>query len=468
MSLDLEQELRLAMQEFTDDVLAPPDLLARLPRRRMRGFPRLAVVAAAAAAAVTIAGVVVVGEHTGGGGAGSSGKPLSTYKIPKDTVQRERQAAAQMNAAVANWGPTRGDKAGDQHLLTQLQEEGAHPTSHPPQQLGFEAVTSPNGAVKVLWAGTTPEGLAALAVQHTNDPVAEWWYGFFVSTSSGRPRLAERAQLVGGYDIAEPDPHLLSFATASHKTVIVVPMNATDGIRIAFSTKKDATGRLQPQWTDATVHEGAAVATVPSGGDVWGVVVEVRQGGKVVADDQIDYVDTNDPNAQIPAPANVVQNCWCNACTVGGAASPGYGLAMLEAWGVRHGPAYLRVSTSMWSMGARLRDGSPVFITQMWQPGGEGHTVAVADEQSKGVVDVLYDEVTKVSDRPLVAIRLPENSGWVVGAGPSAVITGWRTDGGDWHRMASKKAVLLHTDAGTVQLRLTVDGHQQIATRTAR
>src|SRR5438477_58259 len=68
MSLDLEHELRLAMQEFTDDVLAPPDLLARLPRRRMRGFPRLAVVAAAAAAAVTITGVVVVGEHAGGGG----------------------------------------------------------------------------------------------------------------------------------------------------------------------------------------------------------------------------------------------------------------------------------------------------------------------------------------------------------------------------------------------------------------
>src|SRR3954454_12511045 len=122
MSLDLEHELRLAMQEFTDDVLAPPDLLARLPRRRTRGFPRLAVVAAAAAAAVTITGVVVVGEHTGGGGTGTAVKPLSTYKIPKTYVQQEQRAAAQMNAAVANWGPTRGDKAGDQQLLAQLRE----------------------------------------------------------------------------------------------------------------------------------------------------------------------------------------------------------------------------------------------------------------------------------------------------------------------------------------------------------
>src|SRR4051812_45646076 len=110
MSLDLEHELRLAMQEFTNDVLAPPDLLARLPRRRMRGFPRLAVVAAAAAAVVTIAAVAFVGEHTGGG-AGSTVRPLSTYRMAKDFVQREERARRQMNDAVANWGATRGDKA---------------------------------------------------------------------------------------------------------------------------------------------------------------------------------------------------------------------------------------------------------------------------------------------------------------------------------------------------------------------
>src|SRR4051812_33162217 len=176
MSLDLEHELRLAMQEFTDDVLAPPDLLARLPRRRMRGFPRLAVVAAAAAAALTIAGVVVVGEHTGGGGGGNSVKPLSTYKVPKNSAQQEQRAARQMDDAVANWGATRGDKAGDQQLMTALRNEWTHPAGHPPLQGGFDPVISPDGPVKVLWAGTTTEGIAALAVQHTKDPVAQWWY----------------------------------------------------------------------------------------------------------------------------------------------------------------------------------------------------------------------------------------------------------------------------------------------------
>ena len=34
MIIDIERELKIAMEEFTSDVLAPPDLLARLPRRR--------------------------------------------------------------------------------------------------------------------------------------------------------------------------------------------------------------------------------------------------------------------------------------------------------------------------------------------------------------------------------------------------------------------------------------------------
>ena len=465
MSIDIERELRLAMQQHTDDILAPPDLLDRVRPHRRRIRPRLTIALAAGVAAATIGAVALVARGVGGDG-GADVQPLSTYHLPSDYVQREQQAAAQMNAAVADWGATRGDKAGDQQLMAQLRHEWAHPTSHPPEQGRFDAVISPDGPVKVLWAGTTPEGIAALAVQHTKDPVAQWWYGFFVS-SSGHVRLAQRGQLTAGYDLGEPDPHLLSFAPSSHKTVIAVPVDPSDGIRMAFRSQLDATGHLQPQWTDVTVHDGAAVASVPAGGDAWGTVIEVRHDGRTVADDQIDYVDAANQNDGPPHPANVVEDLWCNACTVGGAGEPGYGLAMLEAWGVRHGPAYLRIWTSMWSMGAQLRDGTPVFITQLWQPGGQGHTVAIADERSKNAVEVLYDETTNATDRPLVAIRLPERSGWVIGSGPHAVVTGWRTDSGGWHDVASKKALLLPTDAGTVQLRLVVDGQEQVVTRTA-
>jgi hypothetical protein len=468
MTIDIERELRLAMQQHTDDILAPPDLLDRVRPDRRRVRPRLTIALAAGVAAVTVAAVALVARGVGvDGDGGADVRPLSTYHLPSDYGQREQQAAAQMNSAVANWGTTRGDKADDQQLMSQLRDEWAHPTSHPPEQGQFEAVISPDGPVKVLWAGTTPEGVAALAVQHTKDPVAQWWYGFFVTTTSGHVRLAQRSQLVAGYDFGEPDPHLLSFAPVSHKTVIAVPVDPSDSIRMTFRSQPDATGYLHPQWTDVTVHDGAAVATVPAGGDVWDTVIEVRHDGQTVADDQVDYVDTANQNDGPPHPANVLEDLWCNACTVGGAGEAGYGLAMLEAWGVRHGPAYLRIMTSMWSMGAKLRDGSPVFITQMWQPGGQGHTVAIADERSKNEVEVLYDETTSPTDRPLVAIRLPERSGWVIGSGPNAVVTGWRADGGSWHDVASKKALLLPTDASTLQLRLLVSGHEQVVTRTA-
>ena len=464
MSLDLEHELRLAMQEFTDDVLAPPDLLARLPRRRTRGFPRLAVLAAAAAAALTIAAVVVVGENTGGGGTGTAVKPLSTYKIPKTTAQQERKAGAQADAAIAHWGPTRGDRADDSRLMTQLRAEWAHPTQHPTNLGSFEPVVSPDGPVKILWAGTTPEGVAAYAVQHTKDPVAQYWYGIFLPDGNGSPRLAQRGQFIGGVDFGELDAHVFSFTTSpAHHSVVVLPTDPSDTVRVAFSTVPDAHGTLVPQWRDAAVQNDAAVALVPSGGSVWGAVVEVSHRGQVVAHHRLDFVSTHLLNEGASQPSNVLP-MWCNGCSIG-SSGPGYSLAMLTAWMVRHGPAYLPVWTSGWSVGGSLSDGRSVLAMQLWAIGQPAHTVVLLDDEQNSQIQVLYDAVTKPADRPVVAVRLP-NTGWLVGAGPDSVVTGWRTSpGSSWHAVASKKDLLVHTSAGSIQLRMLVHGKEQVVTR---
>jgi len=465
MSLDLEHELRLAMQEFTDDVLAPPDLLARLPRRRTRGFPRLAVMAAAAAAAATIAGVVVVGQNTGGGGTATPVKPLSTYKIPKTTAQQEQRAATQMDAAIAHWGPTRGDRADDSRLMTQLRAEWEHPTQHPANLGSFEPVMSPDGPVTILWAGTTPEGVAAVAVQHTKDPVAQYWYGIFLPDAHAVPRLAQRTQLIGGVDLAEFDAHMLSFTTSpAHQSVVVLPADPSDTVRVAFSTTPDRDGTLVPQWRDAPVHADAAVVSVPSGGSVWGSVVEVSHRGQVVAHHGLDFVSTHLLNEGAPQPSNVLP-MWCNGCSIG-SSGPGYSLAMLTAWMVRHGPAYLPVWTSGWSVGGSLADGRSVLAMQLWAIGHPAHTVVLLDDQQNSQVQVLYDAVTKPADRPVVAVRLPDNAGWLVGAGPDSVVTGWRSSPeSSWHAVADKKALLVHTSAGSIQLRMRVHGKQQVVTR---
>jgi hypothetical protein len=466
MSMDLERELKQAMEDFTADVLAPPDLVSRLGRaRRRRAFPRLAVGLAAAAAAATIAGVVVVGTHTGGGTAGAV-VPLSTYHPPASSPQRERQAATAITTAIDNWGPTRGDRAADGTLMPQLRAEWSHPTQHPQALGSFEPVQSPDGPVRILWVGSTPDGVAALAVQHTHDPVSDYWYGIFLTGKDGRPELAQRGQLLAGVDLGEFDPHLLSFTSSTrHDAVVALPMDASDTVRFAFSTGTSASGRLTPLWQDAVVQDGAAVASVPPSGNVWGTVVEVAHHGVVVADHRLDFVATHLVNEGPTQPANLL-GMWCNGCAVGHSNGVGYTKAMIDAWLVRHGPDYLPSYNALWSIGTTLRDGSNVLATQLWTIGSKARTVVLVDDRENSSIDVLYDAQTDPAARPVVAVRLPRAGGWLVGAGPDAVITGWRVSTDDaWHQVGSKKADLLATNADSVQLLLVVHGKDTVVTR---
>jgi hypothetical protein len=466
MSIDIETELRLAMEDFTADVQPSPDLFRRVQvRRRSRHLPRLAAVVAATAVAATIAGVVVVSRQTGGSSANPV-NPLSTFRVKTENQQAETQAARQMTAAIEGWGPTRGDRATDARLIQRLRNEWAHPTSHPAYQGSFEPVQSPAGPVRILWAGSTPDGVAAVAVQHTNDRVTDYWFGIFLTGADGRPHLAQRAQLIAGVDLAECDPHLLGFTTSpAHHAIVVLPMNADDTVRVSFRAQPSSTGTLVPEWQAAPVHDGAAVVTVPPGGDVWGTVIEVSHNGAVVARHRVDFIGTHLLNEAPTAPSNLL-GLWCNGCAVGTSNGPGYSQAMLTAWLVRHGPAYLPVYVGPWSVGARLRDGSNVLATQLWTVGSAARTVVLVDSPDNKVIQVLYDEQTDPAGRPMVAVRLPQAVGWMVGAGPGAVVTGWRTsDTAGWHDVASKKALLVPTDAVSLQLRLVVNGQEQVATR---
>ena len=464
MTLDLERELKLAMDEFTADVLAPPDLLSRLRRPRRRQFPRFAMAAAAAAAAATIAGVVVVAGQTAGEG-GPPVTPLSTYKPSKSYAAQEAQAKTEMTRVIQQWGPTRGDRADDKALMNRLRAEWDHPSQHPTNLGSFEAVNSPTGPVRILWAGTTPEGVAAYAVQPTKDPVTDYWYGIFLPGSDGQPQLAQRGQLEAGFDISEVDPHVMSFTTGpAHKSIVVIPSDATDGVRVSFSTSTDAKGRYVPQWQDVAVHDGAAVAPLAADGNVYGTVVEVSHDGTAVADHMLDFISTHLLNEGPPKPANAL-GLWCNGCSIG-TYGPGYGKAMLTAWLMRHGPAYLPVWVGDWSVGGSLRSGVNVMSTQLWVTGHRARTVVLIDDQQRGQVDVVYDAETNPADRPLVAVRLPDGAGWLVGAGPDAVVTGWRNSADEqWHAVANKKALLVHTNAASIQLRMIVNGKETVVTR---
>ena len=464
MSIDIEHELRATMQELTADLQAPPDLLSRLPRRSPLLRPRYAIALAAAAAAAVIVAISLVVPRVGGSPTGPAIKPLSTYTTDKNFAAREQQAGREMTDAVANWGPTRGDRANDAQVAAQVREQWAHPTSHPPELGSFEPVINPDGPVQILWAGTTPDGVAALAVEHTKDPAAEYWYAVFLPDSSGNLVMAWRMQLTAGIDLSDLDPYAFSFTTSiAHTAVVVVPTKASDSVRISFSAERAADGTLQPRWQSAPLHDGAAVAAVPTAGNAWGTVVETTH-DNVASYHALDFIARHVINEGPPMPANAL-GLWCNGCTVNGGDGPGYGGAMIAAWTVRHGPGYLPVYGAEWSIGAHLPDGSAVFATQLWVIGDQAHTVVIANSQRTGKVDVLYDAVTDETVRPVLATRLPQAAGWLVGAGPDTVVTGWRTLGGDWHPVASKKAILAPTDDSSIQLRIVVKGQERIVTR---
>src|SRR3954469_14378955 len=134
MKLDVERELREAMNEFTAALQAPPDLLDRLGARPPR-LPRLRVGIAAVAVAGVVVAILLVAQQLPGlrsvAPTAPAPKPLSVYHARTDYVTPKDRANRELHAAIDHWGPTRGDRANDGALTHEVAAEWAHPGSDP-------------------------------------------------------------------------------------------------------------------------------------------------------------------------------------------------------------------------------------------------------------------------------------------------------------------------------------------------
>jgi len=454
MNLDVERELRIAMDEFTADVQAPPDLLHRLGTRRVQ-LPRLRVGIAAVAVAAVVVAILLVAEQLPARRSvapiAPAPKPLSIYHATTDYVTPNTRANLELHAAMDHWGSTRGDLANNTALLQEVAAEWTHPTSHPAEVGAFDPVPSPSGALRILWVGSTPQGPAAFAVQSTRS--GDYWYGILLPNNDGHLQLADRRPLDVGIDLSEMNPHVISFTTGpSHAVVVAIPYAGSDSVRMSFGFTNLANDQWRPQWQDVPVHDGAAVATVPAGGVVEAGVAEVRRGDTVVADHRIDFISPTRQNDSGRQPSNAL-GLWCNGCRAFGTAGTGWGMATQLAWVTRHAPSYVPVDVSEWSVGGRFDDGRSVLAWQMWVPGEAARTVVLQTESDGTTIEVLEDTITDPHQRPLVQIRLPNHEGWLVASGPDSVITGWRVPGGSWHKVAGKKSMLLPDERG-MELRI--------------
>src|SRR3954452_7092481 len=103
MKLDVERELREAMNDFTAGIQAPPDLLDRLGARPPR-FPRLRAGIAAVAGAWLVLPFLLVAEQLPGvrhvAPTAPSTKPLSVYHATTDHVTPNDRATRDLHAAI--------------------------------------------------------------------------------------------------------------------------------------------------------------------------------------------------------------------------------------------------------------------------------------------------------------------------------------------------------------------------------
>jgi hypothetical protein len=465
-------------EALSDAAAHPPfplnitDVLARsrqLRRRRRTGI----TVVVAGIAGLSVLGALVVAPALSRPGLATDGH-RTPIGVPHPIT------GAEALAAFSHWGPTRGSLAHDHAFLANVQQEWAHPT-------GPEAVSGPNtltGSVRVLFAGQTPGGPAAVVTQDSTDRHV----GLEVGVMTTVP--GQGLSLWGPNDPSEWsesdvlnegrfDTRQVSFTSGSGHAIVVLPTNPSDTVSASVGHSLDRAGRAVRAWKPvATVAAQPGVAIVPSPhpDSSWDTLIRVSRAGRLIDQGAV-WINVGSP----PVPTNAL-GTWTQINAVVGKDSGGTSVDTFAAWARLHGAADEPFGQAGWDIEGQFPDGSFLLIEQLWLYGDPAHTVILRENHNTW--QVLSDTVTNRRARPLFAVRSAVVGGWLVAAGPRSIITGYRTPGSRrWiaPRPAirdysgpngntpqySRKAAYLPTLAPTLQIRLVVNGKNRVVT-TAR
>jgi hypothetical protein len=453
---------------------------------RCRTLRRRRRLGAGATAVVVVAGVVV-GTITVRPGPGSG---ALTTRPPSHSVTSHHTAigvanpslpttpnsvtGAQAVAAFAQWGPTRGSLATDSTFLAQVRQEWAHPT-------GSRLLSETRkfaGPVRVLYAGDTAGGRAAVVAQRSQDPRVGIFVGVMTAVaghglSLAGPNEPSFAGQVASTNVGRFDIHQVSFSAGSGRQVVILPTQPSDTVSVSAGYHIDSAGQAQRTWTPVPVTDGVALAAVPTAQSSWNTLVRIMHVGQV-ADEARVWINAT----AAPVSGNVL-GYWADINAVVGTESTGISSTTFDSWLHRYAPADQPFGVSMWRIGGQLPDRAGVLVQQLWLYGGPAHTVVLL--QRHGSSAVLYDRVTDPTARPLLAARLPAMGGWLVAAGPNSTVTGYRAVGSaTWivpkqaikdytgstgsTKVFSRAAALLPTLDTNIEIRLIVHGVQRTVT----
>lgn len=487
----LTDELRGAMQAATDQQPFEPDVShvpLRVRQLRRRRTATWITVGATGIGAVAAVGVLA----TTGPGARVSPSPLDKGR---DAIIQE----------VDNWGPTRGDLAGDAAFLDRVRQAWQNPPLGyymDPRQGGESILTKADGTkivtpadhsrhltgeMKVLYAGQTPDGPAAVVAQPSTQQRFGMEIGYLLPTTNSDLELVAdfNAENYAQPEFDDPgfNADVIDFKTSfAGNRLIILPADPTDSISVSLGHTLDSSGHVQRSWSNVPTNDGVAMVTATGPLGFWDTLIRVSHKGSIITETQVTDVlrlgRDSDSDRLPPAPANAVDWPLSDQEIGGSGAGGGYRTNLNDPWITQYANADEPYVDQWMVTGSPATDPdhAMIVVSQMWFYGDKAHTVVLRMLDKSA--ELLSDSVTDPTDRPLVFLRLPNSLGWLVVGGPDTTITGWRTGATKWSKIDTttgatidgkpvhtSKSSFINSPADHIQVRLDVNGKTQIVSK---
>jgi hypothetical protein len=465
-------ELTEAMTAEVDDLVFGVDIEAVLSaERKMRRRRNGASVVVGVVGVLAVVSVVVLNPG------GLAGRARVTPVIPAQrhlgTLQPVPGPVAL--AAFSMWGPTRGNLAGDEAFRTLVRHEWANPTG--PESYKDKGPRDMTGPIRILYAGQTPDGPAAVVAQQSTRKQEGILVGVMTTIpGSGLSLWGPNSNGNWGdstiANVGRFDAHQVSFSSGSGRHIIVLPTNPSDQVSVSVGHRLSSNGYAVRTWTPLSTVDGVATVSAPSASSSWDTLVRTSHDGRVQDESSV-WINAG----PLPSPSNALDNSMPDLLSVAGGALVGFDADLYTSWVQRHGASFEPYGDSGWQIGGALPNGDGLNVQQMWLYGDPAHTVVSEEVNNKW--HVLYDRVTDPHAKPLLAVRLPAIGGWLVVAGPHSIVTGYRAVGATQWKIPprgvagtdesgtpsfSRAAALIKTSSPNIQLRLIVDGVPRIFT----
>ncbi|CRK59132.1 hypothetical protein [Alloactinosynnema sp. L-07] len=352
-------------------------------------------------------------------------------------------------------GPTKGDLAGDQEYLTKVLQawQRGREVSPNPLREGTQLTGSP----KVIWAGTTPAGRAAVVGQagETTD-VAHWPEG------TTPPRRGPAFGLITGDEptmVNEAPLFAQGLPTFLFGPQDVMLITLASGPLQASGWTVGADGKGKREWLPVQSADGANLLRLPNGTDPRTVRIstsrEVSKGESLLVYPSSRYAEGADRQTK-QIPERTLD--WSLTPYVFFKERGGYMSATIDLEKVLIDAGYLDPQAAAFVTGFRvntfLPDGRWVLGMEYVSDFQGSRYCAIVTDGSRAL-SVTYGGLIEASPALLAKMRLPDNEGWLV-TRYGATLRYRAGPGEPWVAATTGQAALLPAD--TTEVEVTVDG----------